>query len=388
MLPSFDFDTVPERFASECAKWHFFEDDVLPMWVADMDFKSPPAVIEALQDRVAHGVFGYPGKVKGLTEAILGWLETRYHWKVQAEHLVFLPGVAVGFNLAIQALTENNKAILTHTPIYPPFLKVGEQADRPMVESQLVVDKNNRYQIDFDQFEKALEDDCGTFLLCNPHNPTGRVFEKAELTRMAEACLRNQIVICSDEIHCDLIFSGNQHIPIASLDPEIAAKTVTLLAPSKTFNVPGLGFSFAVIADDDLRKRFVGARKGISGGVNILGMVAAKAAYTQGGPWLEALLGYLESNRDFLYQFVRQRLHGVDMTPSEGTYLAWLDCRGAGLGEDPCSFFSKQAKVGLFDGRLFGSGGEGHVRLNFGCPRSLLVEGLERMAAALEQNQR
>lgn len=387
-MQTFDFDQTIDRRASESIKWHAFGEDVLPMWVADMDFASPPAIIEALHQRVSHGVFGYPAELEGLKEAILDWLERRYAWKVKAEDLIFLPGVVVGFNLVAQALCTDQRGVVIQTPVYPPFLNVGKNAGVPLLTSKLAVGDANHYEVDFDTFTASLDQNAAMFLLCNPHNPVGRVFSRKELEQMAEQCLRRDVLICSDEIHCDLVYEGHHHVPLASLDAEIASKTITLMAPSKTFNIPGLEFSFAVVPDTHLRQKINQARRGLVGGVNLMGMVAARAAYQQGEAWLEQLLAYLKTNRDWLYQTVREYLPEVKMPLPEGTYLAWLDFRQTEVGNDPFSFFLKEAKVGLNDGRAFGNGGEGHVRLNFGCPRSLLEEGIHRMIAALERNQR
>lgn len=385
LMQKYDFDQLPDRFASECIKWHFFEPDVLPMWIADMDFSVPREVAQALQNRVAHGIFGYAEHLKGLPEVVLAWLESKYNWRVNVEDLIFLPGVVVGLNLSAQTLASPGKALLIQPPIYPPFFSVSKNAGIPSIESRLLIQENGRYVIDWDRFEFDLINNCGQFLLCNPHNPVGRVFDRIELERMAEACLKNGVTICSDEIHSDLVYNGNRHIPIASLDPEIAANTITHMSPSKTFNIPGLDCSFAVIQNPDLRRKFKQARRGLVGSVNLLGMVAAKTAYQEGLPWLDQLLVYLECNRNYVYQFVQEKLPGVRMTLPEGTYLAWLDCQEAGLELSPCQFFVDHARVGLSDGRIFGPGGVGHVRLNFGCPRPLLEEGLNRMARALDR---
>ncbi len=383
-MTSFDFDRMIDR-QSESIKWHAFDQDVLPMWVADMDFPTAPEILAALQQRVAHGIFGYPGELPGLKEAILAWLEERHHWKVAAEQLVFFPGVVVGFNLMAHALCPGRGGVLVQTPVYPPFLQVGDNAGAPLIQAPLYLCEGGDYQIDFDRFEQAAGQNPAMFLMSNPHNPVGRVFTRAELERLAEICIRHNLVICSDEIHSDLVYSGHRHLPVASLDAEIAARTITLMAPSKTFNIPGLEFSFAVITNPALRNKIKQARRGLVGGVNLLGMVAARAAYRHGQAWLDALLAYLEANRNWLVQAVNQCLPGVYMPIPQSTYLAWLDCRAAGLGAEACAFFTREARVGLNDGRTFGAGGEGHVRLNFGCPRSLLAQAIEQMAAALER---
>jgi cystathionine beta-lyase len=248
---------------------------------------------------------------------------------------------------------------------------------------------DGQYEIDYEAFEAAITAQTKLFLLCNPHNPVGRVYRQDELARLGEICLRHGVPICSDEIHCDLIYSGERHIPIAALDPEIARMSITLMAPSKTFNLAGLSFAFAVIPDAELRRRYLRARKGLVSWINIMGWTAALAAYCEGQEWLEQVLVYLEGSRDFLVETVHSELPGVSMAPPQGTYLAWLDCRRAGeligieFSASPQTFFLKHARVDLKAGETYGTGGEGFVRLNFGCPRSLLAQALERMRAAL-----
>lgn len=379
----YNFDQMPDRRRTESIKWHFFDEDVLPMWVADMDFVSPEPVVRALQERVAHGVFGYALDLPGLREAIIERLARLYHWQVAPEHLVYVPGVVSGFNLAAQAVVGQGEGVLIQPPVYMPFLKVGKHVSGILQEAPLTVQADGRYGVDPDVLEAAITPETRMFLLCNPHNPVGRVYTRAELEAMADTCLRHDLIICSDEIHCDLVYSGHQHIPIASLSPEIARKTITLMAPSKTFNIAGLSFSFAVIPDADLRKRFKNAQKDLVHGVNLLGMVAAKAAYEEGQEWLDQLMAYLETNRDVLFRYVADEMPSVHMTCPEATYLAWLDCREAGLGKNACEFFIEKARVGLNGGEAFGPGGEGFVRLNFGCPRPMLMETLERMKSVL-----
>ena len=381
----FDFNTLPNRRANESVKWNKYNEDVLPMWVADMDFKTPDPVIEALKARVDHGVFCYPKFPKNLEESVIEWLDRRHGWQVTSEDLVFIPGVVTGFNLAAHAVTRPGDGFLVQTPTYGPFFGVEKNVNLVQHEMELTQCKNGQYKVDLDAFEAALTGRTRIFMFCNPQNPTGRVFRKDELESMADICLKNEIIICSDEIHSDLIFSGNKHIPIASLDPEIAAKTITLIAPSKTFNIAGLKASVAIITDEALRKQFCDARQGLAGRVNLLGMVAMEAAYARGGAWLDALLEYLEANRDYLFNFVAQDLPGVKMAKPEGTYLAWLDCRDAGINGKPDEFFLENAKVAENDGSWFGKGGQGFVRLNFGCPRSILEEGLTRMKKAISR---
>jgi len=382
---TYNFDRIIDRQWTESIKWQAYDADVLPMWVADMDFLSPEPVLRALQDRVAHGIFGYEACPAELREVIIARLKQLYAWEVAPEALVFLPGVVPAFNSAVQAFVEPAGGLLIQTPVYPPILHAAELAGVSSHAMALTRQPDGGYIVDFDRLADVIKGQTQMFLLCNPHNPVGRVFREDELARMAELCLRRNLLICSDEIHCDLIFQGHRHRPIAVLDPEVEACTITLMAPSKTFNIAGLHCSFAVIPNADLRRRFMAARQGVLGAVNVLGYTAALAVYRDGQPWLEAVLRYLEANRDFVFEYVAQHLPGITMARPEGTYLAWLDCREANLPGNPHEFFLEQAKVALNDGATFGPGGEGFVRLNFGCPRAMLEQGLSRMRAALDE---
>ncbi len=376
---TYDLDQLIDRRPSDSIKWHHYGEDALPLWVADLDFAAPEPVIRALRERVEHGIFGYGGEPPDLRPTIVDRLQRLYGWQVAPEALVFLPGVVVGFNLATQAVTSPGDGVLAQTPVYYPILYAPGNAGCTLDEMELTRQPDGTYTVDYDALEAAITDRTRIFILCNPHNPVGRVFQSDELERMAEICLRHNLVICSDEIHCDLVFPGHQHLPIASLDPEIARRTITLMAPSKTYNVAGLDCSVAIVQDPELREQLKAARVGLVPGINIMGYTAALAAYRDGQPWLDAVLGYLESNLDYLLQYVHAHLPGITMSRPEGTYLAWLDCRQSGLPDNPHEFFLKEAKVAVNDGATFGRGGEGFVRLNFGCPRSTLEEALERM---------
>lgn len=383
-MPNFDFDRVVDRTASDSNKWRKYPPDVLPLWVADMDFPSPPAVVAALRARVDHGFFGYLTERHELPEIVADRLAKRYGWRVDPAAVLAVPGVISGFNVACRALTAPGDGLLVQTPVYPPILRAHGNHGLTREEHALTWGANGRYTVDLDAFARAMAERTRLFLLCNPHNPVGRVFTRKELEGMAAACLRRDLHIVADEIHGDLVFDGRPHVPIASLAPEIEARTITLIAPSKTFNLPGLKCAVAVIPSAALRERFVAAGADIVPKINLLGYTAAVAAYREGDAWLEALLRYLEGNRDFLLREVPQQLPGVTMTPSEGTYLAWLDCRQANIpGGDPYTFFLDAARVALNDGPTFGPGGDGFVRLNFACPRAMLVDGLSRMRAAL-----
>lgn len=378
-----NFDEVINRRDTESIKWNYYDEDVLPMWVADMDFRSPPAVLAALHERVDHGIFGYGKPPQGLRSAIQNHLATRHRWDVDLSDIAFISGVVTGFTHAIYSLTEPGNKILIQTPAYPPFLDAPESTGRRCVINELVRDDNGCYEVDYDDFQEKIASGVKLFILCNPQNPTGRVFRREELTRMAEICLSYGTIICSDEIHADLIYSGEQHIPVASLSPEVSQSTVTYFAPSKTFNVAGFSTSVYVAENKEMRKTLSNSMHLLLGHPNILGLHAAKVAYQHGGGWLTAVMAYLESNRDYLTEFVNLELPGIHLWKPEGTYLGWLNCRELNLDMSPQEFFLQQARVGLNDGLDFGEAGQGFVRLNFGCPRAVLQEGLERMKTAL-----
>jgi cysteine-S-conjugate beta-lyase len=383
---SINFDEIIERRTSGSAKWNYYAEDVLPMWVADMDFRAPRAISEALRQRADHGIFGYAMPPSALPEALCTRLHERYGWAVTPEQLVYYPGVVTGVNMAARAFTANGAGMIIQTPVYPPILHTPEYSAsttqaaplRPTYQGNTI-----RYDIDFNVFEAAINEHSRVLLLCNPHNPTGRTFSRAELTRIAELCEQHNLLIISDEIWSDLTLGDAKHIPIASLGPEIAARTVTLMAPSKTFNLPGLGFSFAVITDEALRKRVQQFGEGLLPLTNIMGSVAALAAYTEGGEWLAGLCRYLTANRDTLVEYLAEQMPQLRTTVPEASYLAWIDCREAGIDGSPYTFFLEHAKVGLSDGAAFGPGGEGFVRMNMACPRATLIEGLERMRQAI-----
>lgn len=381
----YNFDEMIPRRETDSIKWNLYDEKVLPFWVADMDFKSPQPVIDALEARIKHGVFGYVSEDKKLKEVIKKRLFKLYKWNVSVDEIVFLPGVVNGFNLVIHALTQPGQEILMQPPVYHPFLYAPQNARTHRKDIPLKMDENHQYQIDFEQFENAIDSNSGMLLMCNPHNPVGKVFTKDELLKMAEICLKKDLYICSDEIHADIIFPGHKHIPIASLSPEIAQKTITLMAPSKTFNIAGLGCSFAIVQNPELINKLKLARKGLVSEVNLLGYTASLAAYQHGDEWLSQLLDYLEGNWNLLVSFIEDNIPNIKITPLEATYLAWLDCRGLQIDRSPYEFFLQEAGVACNDGKIFGPGGEGFLRLNFGCPRSMLLEGLERMKLAIEK---
>jgi cysteine-S-conjugate beta-lyase len=383
---TFDFDRAVGRRGTDSLKWNRYGEDVLPLWVADMDFPAPEPVIEALRERIAHGVFGYGEDLPGLREAVCEWVGGSRGWTPHPESILFIPGLVSGLNVVCRAVGEPGDGVLVNTPVYPPFLSAPENQERQLESAQQQpVARGHvlRYEIDFDALEAAVGPRTRLFILCSPHNPTGRVFTPDELARVAELCRRHDLILCADEIHGDLVLGDAKHTPVASLDPAVASRTVTLAAPSKSFNIPGLGCSLAIVTDPARRDRIARAARGIVPDVNVLALHAALAAYTRCGEWLTALKGYLTANRDFVVDFVGSHLPGIRVTRPEATYLAWLDCREAGIEGNPHRFFLDEAKVALNDGRAFGPGGEGFVRLNFGCPRATLEEALRRMRRAL-----
>jgi cystathionine beta-lyase len=376
-----EFETPVDRRQTNSMKWDKYRDrDVIPMWVADMDFRSPPSVTDELTRHAAHGVFGYSVVPQALTEEIQSLLDRNYGWKVDEEWLVWIPGLVTGLNIVCRAVGNDHDEVITAVPVYPPFLTAPEYSRRSLITVPLAL-SGRRWEFDLERFEAAVSPSTRLFILCNPHNPVGRVYSREELTALADICAKHDVIVCADEIHCDLILdSDKRHVPFAKLSSEAADRTITLMAPSKTYNIPGLGCSYAVIANPDLRKRFKKVMRGIVPRVNAMGFTAALAAYRHGEQWLAGLLTYLREGRDMVADAI-DRMPGLATTPVEATYLSWIDTRETGL-EDPAAFF-EAAGVGLSDGREFG--GPGFVRLNFGCSHPLLQRALARMHTALDQ---
>ncbi len=379
----YDFDQVIERKGTDSIKWSACPDGVIPMWVADMDFKSAYPIIQAICQRVDHGIFGYGNPSQALIRALQERMKRLYRWDIAEHEFVFIPGIVPGLNVAYQAYAAPGEGVMVQSPVYFHFLRDPVLHGR-MLQDVPLVRKGNTYEIDFDRFESAITDKTRLFVLCNPHNPVGRVFKKAELEKIADICLRNRMVICSDEIHCDLLYEPHRHIPIATLSPEVDSCTVTLMSPSKTYNISGLECGYAVIKNPRLRKRWRDTRYGIVPGVNILGLAAALAGLSRGQPWLEQVLLYLRENRDFLSDYASKELPSIQMCQVEATYLAWLDCTKSGIVGDPAEFFLKSARVQLSNGAEFGETGKGFVRLNFACPRRRLVQALDRMKESID----
>ena len=375
----YNFDHITNRSGTGSLKWDKYTGrDVLPLWVADMDFTSPPEVIEALHDRAAHGVFGYTVPYEEVVETTLAYLRRQHGITTGAESLVWVPGLVPALNIACRAFGQPGSGVMINTPVYPPFLSAPVFSDRKRIAVPLVV-RGDQWHIDWDAMEQAVTPDTALLIVCHPHNPVGRVWTRDELLAIFAFCERHNLVVVSDEIHCDLILDDLPHVASLSLGASAVSRCIALYAPSKTYNLPGLACAFAVIPDETLRTQFKRTARGIITEINAFGYTGCAAAYKHGEPWRRELITYLRANRDLVFNFVRDHLPGITMLPMAATYLAWLDVRALNL-ETPAKFF-EDAGVGLSNGIDFGA--PGFLRLNFGCPRSVLQEGLNRMARAL-----
>lgn len=378
----YEFDQCPDRRGLGSLKWDKYKGtDILPLWVADMDFVTAPEIMSALQERLDHGVFGYTKPYGAPIEAILSYLERQHGYKAKASWLNFLPGLVPAINLCVHAFTKPGDSVMTATPVYPPFLSAPDNADRELIKVPLSLDSEDRWTLDIAAMEAAIQPHTRLLILCSPHNPVGRVFSIKELTELADFCERHDLILISDEIHCDLVFNESvKHTLTATLNESIAKRTVTLMAPSKTYNLPGLACAFSIIEDADLRAQFRTTIQGIITEVNCFGYAACQAAYNEGEPWRQELLRYLRGNYELVYDFIKTELPKITFRPMESTYLAWFDVSALGL-EKPGQFFEEHG-VGLSDGVPFD--GKQHLRLNFGCPRERLEEGLRRMKLAVD----
>ena len=381
---NYNFDTCPDRNGYGSLKWDKYKHrDILPLWVADMDFTTAPEIIAALQERLNHGVFGYTIPYTEPIEAILNYLEHKHSYKAKARWLDFLPGLVPAINLCCHAFTTAGESVMTATPVYPPFLTAPDYSNRELIQVPLCLNHSDRWTFDFDAMEAAVQPNTRLFILCNPHNPVGRVYTKEELIRLGDFCEKHDLILISDEIHCDLIFDPTaQHIVTATLGEPTAARTVTLMSPSKTYNLPGLACAFSVIENEKLRLQFRKTIRGIITEVNCFGYAACAAAYNHGEPWRQSLLSYLRGNYELIDQFIKENLPGITFRPMESTYLAWFDVSSLEL-DNPAKFFEDHG-IGLSDGIPFGS--PQHLRLNFGCPRDRLQYALEKMASAIEEH--
>ena len=389
------FNKTLDRRSTNSIKWNAFPEDVLPMWVADMDFPAPKPILDALRAIVDHGVLGYEDPLASLMGNVVKRMRRLYGWEIIGEDVIPIPGLVTGFNVAARITCRpDNGGILVQPPVYYPFLSVPENTDtvQQMAELKKVIHgRTLHYEVDWDVFESAIHSKGARtrmFLLCHPHNPTGTIYSKIELARMAQICEQEDIIICSDEIHSELILDRKQHKPMAMTSSVAAQRTITLIAASKTFNIAGLSMGFAIIQNPELRKKFTKELEKLALYTNSFGQTASQVAFSEAcDPWLEELLAYLTENRDFVVDYVKKNLPGIRVSVPDATFLAWLDCgelieRGKIKGSLH-KFFVERGKIALNEGASFGPGGNGFVRLNFGCPRDTLIKGLERIRVAL-----
>lgn len=387
-----DFDRLTDRRGTDCLKYDFaaergYPAEVLPFWVADMDFPAPEPVVKALEQRARHGIFGYTDIKEDYREILARWFQRRHGWQIEGGWLSITPGVVFGICTAIRAFTEPGEGVLICPPVYYPFAASIKANGRKLVESPLV-EKDGCYEIDFQDFEqKIVANEVKLFVLCSPHNPVGRVWSRQELEQVAAICQKHQVLVVADEIHQDFVRPGHRHTVFASLGAEVADFTITCTSPSKTFNLAGLQISHIFISNESLRRRFRHELEAVGyGEPNAMAEVAAKAAYGQGEPWLTELLSYLEENLCRTRAFLAENLPQVKLIEPEGTYLLWLDCRGTGLSpEEQDEAIIQRGRIWLDEGRIFGTGGEGFQRINMACPWAILEEGLKRLAFALKK---
>lgn len=389
-MAKYDFDEIVNREGTNCIKWdarkHIFNsDDLLPLWVADMDLKTPDFIVNAIKERAEHKIYGYTFKGDSYYNAIIGWMNRRHKWNIKKEWISSSPGVVAGITYAIETFSKPGNGVIVQPPVYFPFFNCVTGTGRKIVENPLKL-KNGRYYFDLEDLKTKIESDTKILLLCNPQNPGGMVWSKDELMELAQFCLENKILIISDEIHSDLAFSGYRHTPVATLSEEISANTITCMAPSKTFNVAGLASSILIIPD---KRKFVRYERTIGVGHlgmgNIFGSIALEAAYAHGDHWVDQMVGYLEENYNLLELYFIKNLPEVKVMKPEGTYLVWLDFGHYGMKDKELSeFLIQKAKVGLNNGGRFGTGGDGWMRINISCPRSILEEGLIRICKAFK----
>jgi cystathionine beta-lyase len=394
----YDFDTVCDRSNTACAKWDavktiFGREDVIPMWVADMDFPTAPPIVTALEKRAAHPFYGYTMPGPSLTEAVVDRLKCKYNWKIEPDWVVYTPGIIPALSIAVRALTHPGDEIILQEPVYYPFFGVVTGSGCLIAHNRLKLNRG-RYTMDFEDLAAQFRAEAGmmprhrrtkALILCNPQNPIGRVWSREELKRLGEIVIGNGAVVISDEIHCELLYKGYRHTPFASISEEFARNSIVCMAPSKTFNLPGLEASSIIIPDKRLRDSFNDIKSGIVPGVNLFGQTALEAAYRYGDEWLEQLLNYLQGNLAFTLAYFKEKIPGIKVIKPQGTYLLWLDCRALGLDDKALQkFFREQARVGFDDGFMFGLGGSGFQRMNIACPRSLLREALGRIERAVK----
>ena len=385
----YDFDRRIDRTGTASYKWDqseklFGRSDILPLWVADMDFEPPKEVVDAIKSRAEHGIYGYTVRTQGYYDAITGWLSRRHGWRIEQEWLSSSPGVVPALSLAVQTFTEPGDGVILQSPVYYPFYDVIRMNGRSVVDNPLIL-RDGRYEIDFALLEEQAAGGAKLLLLCSPHNPGGRVWTRAELEQIAEICTKHGVFVVADEIHHDLVFSGHKHIPYALLSEACAQNSITCIAPSKTFNLAGLQAAAVVIPNADIRKKYNAALKTLSIHMeSYFGLTATEASYAHGDEWLDQLLVYLEGNRDALLAYVKEHLPQVKAMSPEGTYMVWMDCTAiSNKPQELKQLMFDKAGVAFSEGSVFGKQGEGYLRVNLACPRSLLMQALDKFAAAV-----
>ncbi|MCM3412909.1 MalY/PatB family protein [Metabacillus sp. YM-086] len=385
------FDQVINRKKTDSVKWDYTKrifgvEDVLPMWVADMDFPAPEEVIDALHTRVDHGIFGYTMPGSKMEESVKNWLDSRHSWKIDPKTITYSPGIVTAISMAIHAFTTSEDKIVVQPPVYYPFFEIAQKHKREVLYNQLLLNEEFRYEIDFNDLEEKLSDERTTlFILCNPHNPSGRVWSKEELTRIGDLCIKHNVLIISDDIHSDLLLFGNQYTPIASIRKDIANQTITCIAPSKTFNLAGLQASILLIPNDSLKRRYNEVQQvfGVMG-INTLGAEAMQAAYEHGSNWLDELIQYLQENVLLIEEYLMNHLPQVKIMRPESTYLVWIDARNVNKSDKELQeLLLNKGKLALHIGSKFGKNGEGFLRMNIACPKETLLDGLKRLKIAL-----
>jgi len=391
----YNFDTTIARENTNSTKWDpaifkkmrgFDGDSMLPMWIADMDFRAPEVIIDALKTRIDHGIFGYSSPLEDYYAALSWWQKSRHEWEIKEEWVTITPGIVPALNFMIRALSNEGDQVIIQEPVYSPFRSTVENNNRVVANNPLLL-VNGNYEMNYDQLERLASNPLTKMLiLCSPHNPMGMVWSSEQLRKLGKICNENDVIVISDEIHNDLIMSGHKHITYALLGEEFANNAVICTAPSKTFNIAGLQTSNIIIPNPDIKEKIdLEIEKSSLTEQNLFGIVATTAAYSEeGAEWLDQLLTYLESNADFIDQFVKERMPNVKFIKPQATYLAWLDFKESAIYEDLDKKILEEAKVWLNNGAMFGLGGEGYMRINFACPRSILAEALERIAKLFE----
>jgi len=386
----YNFDEAPGRENTDCLKWDkrkevFGKADVIPMWIADMDFSTPPFIINALRERLNHEILGYSYRPDSYFDAIISWVSALHQWQIRREWIEFSPGVVPALNICTHAFTSPGDEIIIQPPVYPPFYGAVSDHGRKLVFNPLL-ETEDGYRMDFEGLKKVITPATRMLILSNPHNPVGRVWTRQELNELAEICHEKDIVILSDEIHSDLLLPGVKHVPVASVSERAASVTVTCMAPSKTFNLAGLSTSSMIISDPGLMEKYRTTLTGLHMHLgNIFGNVASEAAYTHGREWLEQLMLYVEGNVDLVIDFCREHLPVIRPVRPEATYMIWLDCRSMGMtGDELNRFFVESAGVGMNEGSRFGPGGEGFMRMNLACPRATVKRALEQIETAIK----